>query len=277
MNAPAPLLVVSHLSKTFYDFWHRPVTKAVHDLSFTVSAGEIFGLLGANGAGKSTTIRSIMGLQHPSEGSVTVFGLSPDHVEVRRRIGYMPEESYLPDHLTCEETLYWLGALNEIPRPIICRRSTELLTMLQMTEARKKRVSQCSKGMQRRICLAQALLHNPDLLILDEPTSGLDPVACRQIKNLLSFLAQNGKTILLCSHILADVQHIADRIAIMQRGHMLVQGHVSELLQDSSSLEDYFIEMLRKERGAECSATAPLLFPPPAAFLHTPELRNFMS
>lgn len=295
---------VSHLTKTFHDFWHRPVTNAVTDLSFSVRRGEVFGLLGPNGAGKSTTIRSIMGLQHPSSGNVRVFGMKPASKLVRRRTGYMPEESYLPQALSCREVLQWFATLNELDSRTAKQRIQQLLHMLEMTEAADKPLHECSKGMQRRICLAQALVHDPELLILDEPTSGLDPIGCRQIKELIRLLADSGKTVLICSHLLADIQFVADHIAILQKGRKLVEGRVSELLADkhavilstdsalseeqqnqtlqwiqthiepsarlnpgTCSLEDYFIQILNPD--TDPSESSPL-FPPPASYLCSP-------
>lgn len=226
-----PVIVIDRMSKTFRDFWRRPKVRAVDALSLEIRPGEIFGLLGPNGSGKSTTIKIILGLLHPSSGAIAVLGRPPRDVATKRNIGYLPEESYLYRYLTARETLSFYGSLFGIPSRVLRRRIDELLDMLDLTRAADRPVGEFSKGMARRIGLAQALLNDPRLVILDEPTAGLDPIGCRQAKDLMLALVQRGKTVLLSSHLLADVEDVCDRIAILSDGRVRAMGRVDELLE----------------------------------------------
>jgi ABC-2 type transport system ATP-binding protein len=221
------------LTKVFSDFWLRQKAVAVDGISFEIRRDEIFGLLGPNGSGKSTTIKMILGLLHRSKGNLTVFGKEPTDVAVKRRIGYLPEESYMYRFLTPVETLDFYGKLFGLPRAIRRSRIDELLEMVGMTHAANRPVGEFSKGMARRLGIAQALINDPDLLILDEPTSGLDPLGSRQVKDLLRDLGRRGKTILLSSHQLDDVQDVCDRMVILYGGKIRSEGTVDELLEDS--------------------------------------------
>ena len=221
------------LTKVFSDFWLRQKAVAVDGISFEIRRDEIFGLLGPNGSGKSTTIKMILGLLHRSKGNLTVFGKDPTDVAVKRRIGYLPEESYMYRFLTPVETLDFYGKLFGLPRAIRRSRIDELLEMVGMTHAANRPVGEFSKGMARRLGIAQALINDPDLLILDEPTSGLDPLGSRQVKDLLLDLGRRGKTILLSSHQLDDVQDVCDRMVILYGGKIRSEGTVDELLEDS--------------------------------------------
>ena len=226
----ASFVETTGLTKIFRDFWQRTKVPAVTELDLSVKPGEIFGLLGPNGSGKSTTMRLLLGLLHPTSGQVTILGKSPRHVATRKRIGYLPEESQLYEQLTAEETLRFYGGLFGLRRNDVQERSEALLDMVGLAHAADRPVGEFSRGMARRIGLAQALINDPDLLILDEPTAGLDPIGCRQIKDLLRALAERGKTILLSSHLLADVQDVCDRIALLHNGRRLTEGCMSELL-----------------------------------------------
>ena len=219
-----------NLSKTFRDFWHRPRVEAVRSISFDVPAGQVFGLLGPNGSGKSTTIKMVLGLLFPSAGMLEVLGSSPRSVAVKSRIGYLPEESYLYPHLTPYETLAFYARLFRLPAAVARERIEQLLEMIGLAHARHRPVGEFSKGMARRIGLAQALLNDPDLVILDEPTSGLDPQGTRQVKDLILALAARGKTVLLSSHLLADVEDVCRQIAILFNGRILARGTLDELL-----------------------------------------------
>ncbi|MDD4118043.1 MAG: ABC transporter ATP-binding protein [Kiritimatiellae bacterium] len=219
-----------HLSKTFRDFWRRPRVDAVRSISFDVPAGQIFGLLGPNGSGKSTTIKMILGLLFPTAGSIEVLGASPRSTAVKRRIGYLPEESYLYPHLTPLETLTFYARLFRLPPDTARTRIDQLLDMTGLSHARHRPVGGFSKGMARRIGLAQALLNDPDLVILDEPTAGLDPQGTRQVKDLILALVGRGKTILLTSHLLADVEDVCHQVAILFNGRLLAQGTLDSLL-----------------------------------------------
>jgi ABC-2 type transport system ATP-binding protein len=206
---------------------------AVDGISFGIRRDEIFGLLGPNGSGKSTTIKMILGLLHRSKGRLTVFGKDPSDVDVKRRIGYLPEESYLYRFLTPTETLDFYGRLFGLAHAVRRRRTEELLAMVGLTHVAHRQVGEFSKGMARRLGIAQALINDPDLLILDEPTSGLDPLGSRQVKDLLLELGRRGKTILLSSHQLDDVQDVCDRMVILYGGRIRAAGTSDELLADT--------------------------------------------
>jgi len=224
------VLEVIQLTKTFRDFWGRESVKAVDSLSFDVRRGEVFGLLGPNGSGKTTTVRIALGLLFPTSGAVRIFGRSPRNIEVKKRIGYMPEESHLYSYLNAEETLDFFGRLFRLSGAERRARVDALVDMVGLRRARRRPIGQYSKGMARRIGLAQALINDPDLLILDEPTTGLDPVGAREMKDLILTLRERGKTIFLCSHLLADVEEICDRICILYGGKSRALGAVGELL-----------------------------------------------
>jgi ABC-2 type transport system ATP-binding protein len=222
--------VVRGLTKVFKDFWGRPKARAVDNLSFEVRRGEVFGLLGPNGSGKSTTVKILLGLLHPTQGHLEVFGRSPRHVQTKARIGYLPEESYLYRFLNSHETLDFFGSLFRLSNAERKQRAEQLLDMVGLTQTRTRAVGEFSKGMQRRIGLAQALINDPDLVILDEPTSGLDPIGCREVKDLIRALARRGKTVILSSHLLADVEDVCDRVVILYGGRIQAMGPLRELL-----------------------------------------------
>lgn len=238
-SAGEPVVVCTQLTKTFKDFWMRDYAKAVQTLSFEIRRHEVFGLLGPNGSGKSTTIKMILGLLTPSSGRVSVFGKLPTDVSIKKRIGYLPEESYLYPFLNARETLDYYGKLFELDHRTRGRRVDELLDMLGMTGAQFRPVREYSKGMQRRLGIAQALINDPDFLILDEPTTGLDPIGTRQIKDLIIELGRRGKTILLSSHLLSDVEECVDRLVILYGGTKRAEGTCDNLLttQDRTTIE----------------------------------------
>ena len=221
---------VRGLTKVFKDFWGRPKARAVDDVDFDVRRGEVFGLLGPNGSGKSTTVKLLLGLLYPTKGHIEVFGHSPRHVQTKSHIGYLPEESYLYRYLDSRETLDFFGNLFRLPGKERNRRSEQLLEMVGLGQTRTRAVGEFSKGMQRRIGLAQALINDPDLVILDEPTSGLDPIGCREMKDLIIALARRGKTVILSSHLLADVEDVCDRVVILYGGKIQAMGTLKELL-----------------------------------------------
>jgi len=221
-----------HLTKVYKDFWGRDKVRALDDLTLSVPRGEVFGLLGPNGSGKSTTIKLLLGLIFPTGGSASVLGSPAGSTIINERIGFLPEESYLYKFLNGEETLRFYGRLFKIPRKELNRRVPELLDIVGLDQkSRKRKLREYSKGMARRIGLAQALINNPDLIMLDEPTTGLDPIGTREMKDLILSLKAQGKTVLLCSHLLADVQDVCDRITILFRGKMQTLGQVRDLLQ----------------------------------------------
>ncbi len=225
-----PVIQCLSLTKVFKDFWLRNRVRAVDNLTLDVRRGEVFGLLGPNGSGKSTTIKMILGLLHPTSGRVAVLNKLPSDVKTKAVIGYLPEESYLYPFLNARETLDYYGRLFHLNRDARKRRIDMLLEMVGLEGAQRRPIGEYSKGMQRRIGLAQALINDPQLLILDEPTSGLDPIGTRQIKDLIGELARRGKTILLCSHLLADVEDVCARVAIMFGGKVRAHGSVAQLL-----------------------------------------------
>jgi ABC-2 type transport system ATP-binding protein len=224
------VIAVRGLTKVFKDFWGRSKARAVDGVDFEVRRGEVFGLLGPNGSGKSTTIKMLLGLLHPTKGAIEVFGQSPRDVKTKARIGYLPEESYLYRYLDSRETLDFFGNLFTLPKDVRRQRSEQLLEMVGLTGARSRAVGEYSKGMQRRIGLAQALINDPDLVILDEPTAGLDPIGCREVKDLILALARRGKTVLLSSHLLSDVEDVCDRVVIYYGGKVQAMGTLQELL-----------------------------------------------
>jgi ABC-2 type transport system ATP-binding protein len=223
------------LSKTFRDFWNRPKAHAVENIDFTIRQGEVIGFLGPNGSGKSTTIKMMLGLLYPSAGTVSVFGNNPRDVKTKKRIGYLPEESYLYKYLTASETLDFYGALFNLTSAERKNRSEQLLEMVGLSHARNRSVGEFSKGMARRIGLAQAMINDPDLLILDEPTSGLDPIGCKEIKDLIMLLKERGKTVIVCSHLLSDIEDICDRVMILYGGKIRASGTLKELLKVSDA------------------------------------------
>ena len=239
MSDQEPLIAVQALTKTFKDFWLRSRAKAVDNVTFEVRPGEIFGLLGPNGSGKSTIIKIMLGLLKQTSGRAAVFGKPPSDVAVKKRIGYLPEESYLYPFLNARETLDYYGKLFKLDRAVRTRRTDELLDMVGLSAVQYRPVREYSKGMQRRIGLAQALINDPELLILDEPTSGLDPIGTRQVKDLLMELGRRGKTIVLSSHLLADVEDCVDRMVILYGGKIQEEGTCDELLDahDRSVIE----------------------------------------
>jgi ABC-2 type transport system ATP-binding protein len=227
------VLETIELTKVFRDFWGRESVKALDSLNMAIRQGEVFGLLGPNGSGKTTCVRMILGLLFPSRGAIRLFGRPPQDVDIKKRVGYMPEESHLYSYLNGEETLDFFGRLFRLPAGERRRRTEALIDMVGLRRARKRPVGQYSKGMARRIGLAQSLINDPDFLILDEPTTGLDPIGTREMKDLILTLRDRGKTILLCSHLLADVEEICDRISILYGGKQRAVGTVTELLTSS--------------------------------------------
>jgi ABC-2 type transport system ATP-binding protein len=227
---------VRGLTKVFKDFWGRPKARAVDNVDFEVRRGEVFGLLGPNGSGKSTTVKLLLGLLYPTKGHIEVFGHSPRHVATKSRIGYLPEESYLYRYLNSRETLDFFGNLFRLPSKDRADRTEQLLEMVGLSQTRMRAVGEFSKGMQRRIGLAQALINDPDLVILDEPTAGLDPIGCREVKDLIVALARRGKTVILSSHLLSDVEDVCDRVVIYYGGKVQAMGTLKTLLATPDSI-----------------------------------------
>lgn len=256
------------LTKVFPDWWGRAKVVAVDDLNLQIGYNEIYGFLGPNGSGKTTTLKMVLNLLHPSKGHAFVLGGMCDNPEISSRVGYLPEESYLYRYLTARETLDFYGRIFGLSGTVRKDRIETLLEMVGLAGMGNRPVGTFSKGMARRIGLAQALINDPDLLILDEPTAGMDPMGTRQMKDLFVELARRGKTILLCSHLLADVEDICDRIGILYGGKMQVEGPVRELLQHQDQTEIRTgrlsesalskIHAIVKEEGYDCDVHKPV-------------------
>jgi len=258
----------SSLTKVFSDWWGRDKVYAVNGLNLQIRSNEIFGLLGPNGSGKTTTLKMLLSLLHPTKGSAVVLGGDSSDTKINSRIGFLPEESYLYRYLNARETLDFYGRLFGLGRRERRSRIEALLEMVGLTAVANRPVGMFSKGMARRIGLAQALINDPELLILDEPTTGLDPIGTRQIKDLVIKLARRGKTILLCSHLLADVEDVCDRIAILYGGRIQSEGRVKELLTQSGKrqivtgdISDRVVEKIKRiveSEHAEFEVTSPM-------------------
>jgi len=225
------------LTKIYRDFWGRKKKTALNALDLQIYKGEIFGLLGPNGSGKTTTIKLLLGLLFPTNGDAFVFGQSSGNVEKNERIGYLPEESYLYRFLNAEDTLDFYGRLFNIDSATRKKRAAELIELVGLNNDKKRILREYSKGMRQRIGLAQALINDPDFVILDEPTSGLDPLGTRWMKDLILDLRKKGKTVLMCSHRLEDVQDVCDRISILYNGDLQEQGVVSKLVEDAKRMQ----------------------------------------
>lgn len=234
---PNIVVETQNLTKIYRDFWGRPKVRALNALDLEIRKGEIFGLLGPNGSGKSTTIKLLLGLLFPTSGRAIVLGKEATEVTKNERIGYLPEESYLYRFLTAEETLDFYGRLFDMPAKVRKERAAQLIEQVGLAGAKRRQLKEYSKGMVRRIGLAQALINDPDLIMLDEPTSGLDPLGTREMKDMILKLRDQGKTILMCSHLLADVQDVCDRIAILYQGDLKEMGRVNNLLKVSDETQ----------------------------------------
>jgi ABC-2 type transport system ATP-binding protein len=253
-DATADVIIETrNLTKVYRDFWGRQKVRALKALDLEVRRGEVFGLLGPNGSGKTTTIKLLLGLLFPTSGQALVFGKDASDVSKNERIGYLPEESYLYKFLNAVETLDFYGRLFDMPADQRRDRVNELISMVGLDWAKRRQLKEYSKGMTRRIGLAQALINDPELVLLDEPTTGLDPIGTREMKDLILRLRGEGKTVLMCSHLLADVQDVCDRIAILHQGELKELGRVDSLLtvQDVTQVR---AQGLSKEAEAEIRA-----------------------
>lgn len=230
MAADDYVVEVNNLTKVYRKFFSTREVKAVDNLSFHIKRGEVYGFLGPNGAGKTTTIMLLMGFLKPTSGTIHLLGKKPTHVGVKERIGFLPEESYFYKFFNADEILDYYGSLFTMDQKLRRRRIDELIEMVGLKEARKRRIREYSKGMQRRIGIAQSLINDPEFIILDEPTSGLDPIGTQEVKDLIVNLKRAGKTILMSSHILADVQGVCDRIILLHQGKLIIEGPTREIL-----------------------------------------------
>jgi ABC-2 type transport system ATP-binding protein len=225
-----PAVTVRELTKIFPVPLHRQSIVAVRNLNLRVKPGEVYGLLGPNGSGKSTTLKIILGLVSPTRGCTEIFGRDSRLVESREAVGFLPENPYFYKYLTGEETLRFFGRLCGLRGVRLKNRINELLELVGLTKARKRRLGTYSKGMLQRIGLAQALIHDPKLVVLDEPTAGVDPAGSREIRNLILDLKRRGISVLLSSHLLAQAQEICDRVGILADGVLVREGRLEELI-----------------------------------------------
>ncbi len=220
------------LTKRYPLTWKRKILVALDNLNLTIKQGEVFGLLGPNGSGKSTTLKLLLGLIVPSAGEARVFGLPPDSLDARRRVGFLPENPYFYSFLNGDETLRFYGKVCGVSGSKLDRRVEELIDLVGLQNGRERPLRSYSKGMLQRIGLAQALIHDPDMLFLDEPTAGVDPLGSAQIRDLILKLKQMGKTVIFSSHLLEQVQEVADRVAIFSLGKKVLEGSLDELLTE---------------------------------------------
>jgi len=227
---------VQNLSKRYRNP-HRAGRAALRSLTLDVPAGEIYGFLGPNGAGKTTTIKLLLGLIRPSGGGGSMMGFPLGSVEARRRVGFLPESPYFYDYLRGDELLHYYGSLFGLPERVRRERVDALLHLVGLWDARRLAVRKYSRGMLQRLGLAQALINDPDLVILDEPAGGLDPIGRRDMRDVLLGLRERGKTVFLSSHILAEVETVCDRVAILNQGELAAVGRIGELLGGSREME----------------------------------------
>ena len=224
------------LTKKYDLGWRKGKLFALDNLNLRVREGEVYGLLGPNGSGKSTTLKLVLDLVVPTEGSAWIFDVPCNKVESRLHVGFLPENPYFYRYLTGTETLGFYGRLCGIKSAPLKKRIDELLDLVGLSHARDRRMAGYSKGMLQRIGLAQALIHDPKLLLLDEPTAGVDPIGSKDIRDLIVRLRGMGKTVLLSSHLLAQVQDVCDRIGVLNRGQMILEGDVRSLISDQRRL-----------------------------------------
>jgi ABC-2 type transport system ATP-binding protein len=237
MDSPAPggasiAAETRGLTKRYPLTWKRKVLVALDHLDLKIHAGEVFGLLGPNGSGKSTTIKLLLGLVIPTSGDARIFGLEPDSIEARRRVGFLPENPYFYSFLNGDETLRFYGKLCGVTGAKLDQRVEELIDLVGLQNGRERPLRSYSKGMLQRIGLAQAMIHDPDLLFLDEPTAGVDPLGSSQIRDLILRLKKMGKTVIFSSHLLEQVEEVADRVAIFSLGKKVLEGSIDQLLME---------------------------------------------
>lgn len=247
----APAIEITKLDKTFGS--GRKKNQALTGLSLTIAQGEVFGFLGPNGAGKSTTIKLPLRFLKPDSGSLRILGKAVGQEEFRQQIGYLSEFPFFYDHLSARETLLLSGRLSGMGRSAIYQRIPMLLERMTLTEAADRRVGGFSKGMKQRLGMANALVHDPEVLIFDEPMSGLDPVGRHQIKRLIAELKQEGKTIFFSSHILSDIEALCDHIGVIHKGILLYNGGLGDFLATGEGLEERFVKVIEEANHASAA------------------------
>lgn len=228
---------IENLTKVYKKFLSKTKIAAVNNLDLKVYDGEIFGLLGPNGSGKTTTLKTVIGLLKPTSGKITVLGYPPESNELKKQIGFMPEESYLPRYFTAKEALDFYAQIFNMKSEERMKKIDYLLDLVDLKYAQNRRIKEFSKGMMRRLTFAQAIINSPKVVFLDEPTSGLDPLGARHIKNLIRKFKEEGKTVFMTSHLLSDIEDVCDRIAIMFNGTLLKIGRIDELLMIKDLLQ----------------------------------------
>ncbi len=243
-----PAVEIRSLTKKYQLPWKRRVLIAVNNLDLTVQPGEVFGLLGPNGSGKSTTMKMLLGLIRPTSGTAKVFGLPADSIKARARMGLLPENPYFYKFLNGDETLRFFGKLCGLKGAALDKKVDELIKLVNLENGRDRPLGAYSKGMLQRIGLAQALVHEPELLLLDEPTAGVDPIGSREIRDLIYRLRDMGKTVIFCSHLLEQVQEVSDRVAIMSLGNKMVEGPLDELLVQQDTVQLAFDDLPPEKR-----------------------------
>lgn len=232
-----PAVRIENLTKIFPVPLRRQRVTAVRNISFEVRPGEVYGLLGPNGSGKSTTLKILLGLVTPNQGRAMIFGQDSRDYHSRRDVGFLPENPYFYKFLTAAETLRFYGKVCGMGGTLLNKRIDELIHLVGLEDARDRRIGGFSKGMLQRIGLAQALIQDPRLVVLDEPTAGVDPAGSHQIRDLILDLKKRGKTVLLTSHLLEQVQEICDRVGIMARGEMIREGALADLVSVKNQTE----------------------------------------
>jgi ABC-2 type transport system ATP-binding protein len=232
-----PAVRIENLTKIFPVPLRRQRVTAVRNISFEVRPGEVYGLLGPNGSGKSTTLKILLGLVTPNQGRAMIFGQDSRDYHSRRDVGFLPENPYFYKFLTAAETLRFYGKVCGMGGAALNKRIDELIHLVGLEDARDRRIGGFSKGMLQRIGLAQALIQDPRLVVLDEPTAGVDPAGSHQIRDLILDLKKRGKTVLLTSHLLEQVQEICDRVGIMARGEMIREGALADLVSVKNQTE----------------------------------------
>jgi ABC-2 type transport system ATP-binding protein len=236
------MLEVSGLHKTFTtDFW-KPKVKILHDVSFYVPKNSICGIVGPNGAGKTTTIKSILDFVHPDQGKISIMGKTIHDADVKANIGYLPEQAYYYDYLTAAEILNFYAKLFGIPSAKRAIKINDLLALVRLDHARDKKLRSFSKGMLQRVGIAQALINDPDFVILDEPMSGLDPIGRREVREIIFALKQEGKTVMLSSHILSDIEFLCDYVVMIVEGRVKSFGKMTDVVTAEVHRIDFFFE-----------------------------------
>ena len=247
MTGDSPAIAVRQLRKVYGG------RAAVDGVDLTVPRSSFFGFLGPNGAGKSTTIRMLTGLVPADSGSIEILGMRlTDHeIEIKRRIGLVPEESLLFDRLTGGEYLEFVGRMYELPRALARQRSRELMSLFELDESGQKLIAEYSKGMRKRVAMAAALIHHPELFLMDEPFEGVDAVGARLMKDILLDQVRRGATVFLTSHVLEVVERLCDRVAIIHEGRIVKEGTIQEVREGAETLEEVFVRTVGAETAFE--------------------------